>query len=67
MADGDINDIVLCGGVCNNSYFVERLMIKLEKSLDVNVEKIKTIDILGWTVNYCINYSTTTKNLCDQI
>jgi len=45
--NGATDDIVLRGGACNNSYFVERLKFNLERLLNVQIEKIKTMEDLG--------------------
>ena len=43
----EVQTIVLRGGVCSNSYFVERLKLNLETQLSVHIDKIKEMEDLG--------------------
>lgn len=47
MVDGKTNDVLLRGGVCNNSYFVERLKANLEVKLGKSIDRIETLEDLG--------------------
>merc|ERR1712224_1085474 len=47
VASGAIEDVILRGGVCKNSYFVERLRINLETQLCTRIDKIKTLQDVG--------------------
>ncbi len=44
IVDGATDDVLLRGGVCNNSYFVERLKANFEEQLGVKIDRIKTLD-----------------------
>ena len=47
IANGATDDVLLRGGVCANSYFMERLRVNLEEQLQVKIPHIKTLDELG--------------------
>ena len=47
ITDGATDDVLLRGGACNNSYFVERLKANFEEQLDVSIPNIRTLDELG--------------------
>eukprot|EP00519_Triparma_laevis_P013394 CAMPEP_0182490054 /NCGR_PEP_ID=MMETSP1321-20130603/34_1 /TAXON_ID=91990 /ORGANISM="Bolidomonas sp., Strain RCC1657" /LENGTH=1079 /DNA_ID=CAMNT_0024692183 /DNA_START=288 /DNA_END=3527 /DNA_ORIENTATION=+ len=47
IINGATDDVLLRGGVCNNSYFVERLKANFEEQLDTKIDRIKTLDDLG--------------------
>lgn len=47
IANGATDDVLLRGGVCNNSYFVERLKANMEEQLKTKIDRIKTLDDLG--------------------
>ena len=47
IINGATDDVLLRGGVCNNSYFVERLKANFEEQLETKIDRIKTLDDLG--------------------
>lgn len=47
VADGQTDDVLLRGGVCNNSYFVERLRAQMCEQLGADVQRITTLEDVG--------------------
>ena len=47
VANGATNDVLLRGGVCANSYFVERLRANMSAELGTEIERITTLDDVG--------------------
>lgn len=47
IVNGATDDVLLRGGVCNNSYFVERLKANMEEQLKTKIDRIKTLEDLG--------------------
>jgi 1,6-anhydro-N-acetylmuramate kinase len=44
VTNGATDDVLLRGGVCANSYFVERLRVNMSKELGTEVARISTLD-----------------------
>ena len=47
VGDGVVGDVILRGGVTNNSFWVERLRFHMSNELGTNIEKILTLDDIG--------------------
>ena len=47
IVDGATDDVLLRGGICANSYFVERLRAQMSEQLNTNVERVKTLKDVG--------------------
>ena len=47
VSGGKTDDVLLRGGVCNNSYFVERLRAHMALQLGADVKRIVTLDDVG--------------------
>ena len=47
VAGGMTDDVLLRGGVCHNSYFVERLRAQMSLQLGADVERITTLEDVG--------------------
>jgi anhydro-N-acetylmuramic acid kinase len=47
IADGATDEVLLRGGVSNNSYFVERLTKNMETQLNVKLDRLKTLEDIG--------------------
>lgn len=47
IVNGATQDVVMRGGVCNNSYWMERLKANLSEQLNTEITKITTLDELG--------------------
>jgi len=47
VTNGATDEVLLRGGVCNNSYFVERLKANMEEQLKVKIERVKTLADIG--------------------
>lgn len=47
IVNGATDDVLLRGGVCNNSYFVERLRAQMAMQLGADVKKITTLADVG--------------------
>jgi anhydro-N-acetylmuramic acid kinase len=47
ITDGATDDVLLRGGICNNSYFVERLQHNMSEQLGVTIPKILTLEDVG--------------------
>jgi len=47
VVNGATDDVLLRGGVCFNTYFVERLQAQMSEQLGVTVHKVKTLDDLN--------------------
>lgn len=47
VTDGKTDDVLLRGGICNNSFFVERLKVNMEDQLEVKINRIKTLEDLN--------------------
>jgi len=47
IANGATDDVLLRGGVCANSYFVERLRANMSDALGADISRITTLDDVG--------------------
>ena len=47
VANGATDDVLLRGGVCHNSYFVERLRAQMSEQLGADVKRISTLADVG--------------------
>lgn len=47
IANGQTDDVLLRGGVCHNSYFVERLRAQMAEQLGADVKRITTLADVG--------------------
>merc|ERR1712216_506308 len=47
ITGGKCDDVLLRGGICNNSYFVERLRAQMSEQLGADVKRITTLDDVG--------------------
>ena len=47
VVNGKTDDVLLRGGVLNNSYFVERLKANMENELNVSIDRIKSLADVG--------------------
>ena len=47
VAGGQTDDVLLRGGVCNNSYFVERLHANMSEQLGADVKRIQVLEDVG--------------------
>ena len=47
VGNGVVGDVILRGGVTNNSFWVERLKFHMSNELDTTIEKILTLDDIG--------------------
>jgi anhydro-N-acetylmuramic acid kinase len=47
VINGATDDVLLRGGVCHNSYFVERLRAQMSDALKTDVKRITTLDDVG--------------------
>lgn len=47
IINGATDDVLLRGGVCNNSYFVERLLAQMNTQLNADIKSIKTLEEIG--------------------